>query len=78
MEKSENARRSHCYAEAGKWLGFKKQGFSDFFIGPVFFIAIRLRIRGDGSAPHFAANAILKIIGEFESSIFKVVATTKF
>jgi hypothetical protein len=54
MKKSENACRS--------WnLGFKKHKFSDFFIGPVFFIAIRLTICGGGSAPpeFFAANAVL-------------------
>jgi hypothetical protein len=42
-----------------KQLGFKKHEISDFFIGPAFFIAIRLPIcGGGGSAPHFAANTV--------------------
>jgi hypothetical protein len=40
-------------------ISFKKHKFSDFFVGPVFFIAIRLTICEGVSAPHFAANAVL-------------------
>ena len=73
MKKSENDRRS--------WRGIsasRSTNFQIFLSVQFFFIAIRLTICGGGSAPHFAANAILKIIGEFESSISKAVATTKF
>ena len=55
MKKSENARRS--------WRGIsasRSTNFQTFLSVQFFFIVIRLRICGGGSAPHFAANAVLK------------------
>ena len=47
-------------AEAGEACRLQEAQIFRLFIGPVFFIAIRLRICGGGSAPHFAVNAVLK------------------
>ena len=49
MKKSENV-----LAKAGDTRRLQEARILDFFIGSVFFIAIRLGICGGGSAPHFA------------------------
>ena len=54
MKKSENARRI--------WRGIsasRSTNFQTFLSVQFFLIAIRLGICGGGSAPHFAANAVL-------------------
>jgi hypothetical protein len=62
MTISKNVKLGEKDANNGRiGVSFKKHDFSDFFYRTsFFFIAIRLRICGGGSAPHFAANAALK------------------
>jgi hypothetical protein len=61
LKKTDPIKSLKMLAEAGDKSRLQEARIFRLFIGPVFFIAIRLGICGSGSAPQFAANAILMV-----------------